>query len=97
MARYSDADKMKNAVMEYVNEYGEITEMFITDFNIMLERCSADVRENVRGEWKKGGEQPYFRKHFDIVVCSVCNKRGEQRWNFCPNCGADMRDNYENI
>ena len=52
---------------------------------------AADVRENVRGEWIKGGEQPYFRKHFDIVVCSICNKRGEKRWKFCPNCGADMR------
>ena len=43
------------------------------------------------GKWIKGGEQPYFRKHFDIVVCAICNKRGEHRWNFCPNCGADMR------
>lgn len=40
------------------------------------------------GKWIKGGEQPYFRKHFDIVVCSICNKRGEHRWNFCPNCGS---------
>lgn len=45
-----------------------------------------------KGRWIKGGEQPYFRKHFDIVVCSKCNKRGEHRWNFCPNCGADMRE-----
>lgn len=46
--------------------------------------------ERKTGEWKKGGEQPYFRKHFDIVVCSICNKRGEHRWNYCPNCGAKM-------
>lgn len=47
--------------------------------------------ERKKGKWIKGGEQPYFRKHFDIVVCSICNKRGEHRWNYCPNCGTDMR------
>lgn len=55
-----------------------------------LHRPSAQP-ERKRGKWIKGGEQPYFRKHFDIVVCSICNKRGEHRWNFCPYCGADMR------
>ena len=47
------------------------------------------------GKWIKGGEQPYFRKHFDIAVCSNCNKRGEHRWNFCPNCGARMNEGSE--
>ena len=51
----------------------------------------ADVRENVRGEWQKVDEQPYFRKHFHKVCCSVCRKQGYDYWNFCPNCGADMR------
>ena len=64
-------------------------DMTVTEFTDILK--SADVRPNVSGEWIKGGEQPYFRKHFDIVVCSVCNRRGEQRWNFCPWCGSDMR------
>ena len=52
---------------------------------------TADVRENVRGEWQKVDEQPYFRKHFHKVCCSVCRKQGYDYWNFCPNCGADMR------
>lgn len=52
---------------------------------------SADVRENVSGEWQKVDEQPYFRKHFHKVCCSVCRKQGYDYWNFCPNCGAEMR------
>ena len=52
----------------------------------------ADVRENVRGEWQPIEVQPYFKKHFDTsVACSVCHRKGNKRWNFCPNCGADMR------
>ena len=101
MARYID-EKFIRAAMFHPLPYTHITppdvdvESFKRGWNDALDAVlansqSADVRENVRGEWLKGGEQPYFRKHFDIVVCSVCNKRGEQRWNFCPNCGADMR------
>lgn len=50
------------------------------------------IIEPKKGRWIKGGEQPYFRKHYEIVVCSKCNTRGDHRWNYCPNCGADMRE-----
>ena len=86
--RYIDADAL---YMDIIHRFD-----YCDDFLEMLESApTADVRENIKGEWIKGGEQPYFRKHFDIVVCSVCNKRGEQRWNFCPNCGAYMRGNAD--
>lgn len=48
MRRYIDADKAKNGVMEFVDKYGEIVGMSVTDFNILLERCAADVAEVVR-------------------------------------------------
>ena len=43
MRRYCDEDKLGHAIHEFVNEYGEIVGMSITDFNIMLERNRADV------------------------------------------------------
>lgn len=49
------------------------------------------LKERKHGKWERAQEQPYFRKHFDIVVCSCCHNRGNKKWNFCPNCGADMR------
>ena len=50
----------------------------------------ADVRENIRGEW-------IVKK--DIINCSVCKRCSWSKsyedlvrsFNFCPNCGADMR------
>ena len=89
MARYIDADAIPwTDLNDNPNSKIRVLVTFAEKVNRMP---TADVRENVRGEWIKGGEQPYFRKHFDIVVCSKCNKRGEHGWNFCPNCGADMR------
>jgi len=52
---------------------------------------AADVRPVVRGKWKEDWE----------TGCSECSACGESylwedydgvcEWNFCPNCGADMR------
>lgn len=53
---------------------------------------SADA---VQGEWQKVEEQPYFRKHYDTVCCSVCRKKGNRKWKFCPNCGARMKGGAE--
>lgn len=61
---------------------------------------SADVRENVHGEWIFYDEEFYPQCRFASAVnhrireCSICHHKiadfnGEMR--FCPNCGADMR------
>ena len=54
---------------------------------------AADVRPVVRGEWKKSyadhesfGVRPFFR------YCSECHESTVYTYNFCPNCGADMRE-----
>lgn len=54
---------------------------------------AADVRENKRGRWER--IEP--NDHYDFrCVCSNCRKYwifGDEKYdfNFCPNCGADMR------
>jgi len=68
---------------------------------------AADVRENVHGEWKHGREISRTMLmnntlHIDYKnwKCSVCGFEvdrllykidGSPVFNFCPNCGADMR------
>lgn len=44
---------------------------------------AADVRPVVRGRWIK----IKYRS-----ICRDCSFRGFASWNFCPNCGADMRE-----
>lgn len=57
------------------------------------EKKAADVRPVVQGRWI---EKPYLLGTTN--VCSVCGENygmphGE--YNFCPNCGADMRGGSE--
>ena len=58
---------------------------------------AADVRPVVRGEWHGSGDG-YADGHLviDEWECPFCGKYFPEwdekpDWNFCPNCGADMR------
>ena len=63
------------------------------------------VRPVVRGKWEKHEDfDTYVGGRFVEWVCSECDKRLRSDWairnhiqempteNFCPNCGADMRE-----
>ena len=50
---------------------------------------AADVRENVRGEWIYTEEDK--GQIYPIIKCSICGHYVGGEWNYCPNCGADMR------
>lgn len=49
---------------------------------------AADVRENVRGEWK-------WIQSYNDVKCTVCGEVYPYDdvclFKYCPNCGANMR------
>ena len=92
MSRYIDADKL----IELANNTKDKT----IDANDIARFPIADVRENVRGEWIE--DNP--REKSMMWRCSVCGRIayyptiGERKsykkhcgYNFCPNCGADMR------
>ena len=55
----------------------------------------ADVRENTHGKWLRRSYIGYGREPdwcHTYYMCSAC--RGwvsEKGYDFCPNCGADMR------
>lgn len=62
---------------------------------------AADVRPVVRGRWKLGGYgqiSDATEKWYDqfltggFLYCSICKARTSVKYNFCPNCGADMRE-----
>ena len=46
---------------------------------------------SVRGEWLHISDG-----YCDFFKCSQCGKSTDSRSNFCPNCGADMRQKTAN-
>lgn len=71
-------------------EYEECTDCSCSYICRIRDIPSADVRENVRGEWMPDldydGEDEWL-----IWECSNCGQLTESQTNFCPYCGADMR------
>ena len=67
----------------------------------MLDELTADVRENVKGEWI--GEADGYADGelvYDTWYCGACGTyfedwEEEPTWNFCPICGADMRSRLQ--
>lgn len=78
MAKYIDADKLKNNLLQ---------SGAICDFGVFLieKQLAADAQEVKRGRWliNPDGYYPY---------CSECQKepQGRVMTDWCPNCGAEM-------
>ena len=71
--------------------------------------CGADMQAEARSKteeaWNRRAEPSRPHGYWKIIfkgtiaeglACSECGKRGygENLTNFCPNCGADMRQNW---
>ena len=81
MAEYIDREVAKKALGDaHFKNYGNA-------IMVIMDIPTADVRPVVRGKWEHFGS--------DVFRCSECGY-GIQPWNigvnFCPNCGADMRE-----
>lgn len=55
-------------------------------YNYINNSSPVDAKPVVRGEWIPDKHDPEFK-----LWCSACNWTGVYPYNFCPNCGADMR------
>lgn len=105
--RYIDADRLIDDIRPFAEyDSNRRNKDWVRRFEIAIDdQPTADVRENVKGEWIE--DNP--REKSMMWRCSVCGRIayypiiGERKsykkhcgYNFCPNCGADMRgDNNE--
>lgn len=91
MAEYIEREAALEECDWYASEFCEC-EYAIMPLKGALENFpAADVRPVVRGKWlhKK------ITDDFHVVgQCSVCKEK-RRIDNFCPNCGADMREEHD--
>ena len=54
---------------------------------------AADVREVKKSKWFDGAcVSCGFKPMLDYEYDTVYDDHNGYRWNYCPNCGADMRE-----
>jgi hypothetical protein len=106
MSDYISRGEVRAKLTQYVSTHVYIVLPHIQ--KIVDDMPSADVRENIHGEWTKiqSGDKDFP----ESIVCSKCkNENSHLDFNehkepigkvfvtskFCPNCGADMRGDKE--
>lgn len=92
MSRYIDADLLQE---DFKADHGGKRSLMIDT------QPTADVRENVRGEWlnmeRIEDDKSEYITEWQQAQCSVCHKWHTTpymyfftHYNFCSNCGAPM-------
>ena len=91
MAEYIERETAIAWFMPYAHAGESIdADVVISDIKGMK---AADVAPVRHGRWETNSDRP------DSLICSIC-KCGFDMWkhdphNYCPNCGADMREKEE--
>lgn len=61
--------------------------------DILTRMNKGEIVERKKGEWITKVLNYGDRGLKDIYYeCSVCNMDFSDKWNYCPYCGADMRE-----
>lgn len=100
MAEYIEREKLAKAIKIWQNSlietYGKNDE-YVRCLDSVLRGIdnapAADVRPVVRGEWLPFGKRGIYGM---MYACSSCRAKYDGKTNFCPNCGADMREDKAN-
>ena len=96
----------RQAAIADVKKYGSIWMQFTDDMSreqVAEEALKASKNSMIRilndlpsAEPKKGTWENYIAdtgvEHWRVIRCSECGKVAIDRYNYCPNCGADMRE-----
>ena len=95
MSRYIDADNLKERIPKDIHEdvFENCSNCELLDDEQVKElidlQPTADVRENVKGYWKKRKDKPLQNWY----QCSNCGAICGETPKYCSECGADMRGN----
>lgn len=72
-----------------MSEYAE--QAFVNGYSAGYEAGRRSAGERKTGRWRLETDEEEPNAFFKLVVCTACEKTANNTYNYCPNCGADMR------
>ena len=108
MSKYIDVEEIKNRLLQKGVEKSDI-EFLLSVYKEHQEKnniLTADVRENIKGEWVEKDvtslddelDDENVIDEWQSAKCSICGRYHTtpylycfNNYNYCPHCGADMR------
>ena len=88
--RLIDADKLKKSVLDLQDCYNGFSDTYdkACIIDVIDEQPTIKPR---RGTWQRVTTDRYVSTASYVFKCDQCGEVFVGHWNFCPNCGADMR------
>ena len=78
------------------NEYGHhfiVEKELQIHLDFVRNLTAANVKPIVQGKWEKGRQRGILGNEYKCSFCSYQIIMEEKdKYNYCPNCGADMRE-----
>ena len=71
---------------KYGGDHSGYDTMMLYEIQDVLEGLPSAYPERKKGKWEP---ESYYHNH--EFICSECGNTGKWHWDYCPNCGADMR------
>ena len=97
MSEYIERDKVIRELEWYIERFPDCAECLEARKSIIARIPSADVRPVVMARWKHRKDSAWSGG--GCTECSACGfgysdeyYHEVEEFNFCPNCGADMRE-----
>ena len=101
--RLKDCNDELREAQTYIDHYGDRWMTSAKDVpSSAYEHGYADGRDEAEAHLPKRGEWIYHPKDaiemmFTLPKCSICGHESSDALNYCPNCGAKMETQDENI
>lgn len=91
ISRQVAIDSLTEIIMNLKNVYGDMGSAVNGARECIKSLPSAKSEQN-KGEWIRKQPVAIGEPRF---ICSECHGQFRNPYNFCPNCGADMRGEHE--
>lgn len=98
MSDYINRDDALMAIRKKVAVFGEDSIPVLLSVLDVVSALPTVQKEVIKGKWERDTERSL--DYGDVFSCSACGHFTRSqlvlgRWNYCPNCGADMREGKE--
>ena len=81
----------KSELIEEVQKYFVNNSIHKNDLaEVIAKLPTVEAKPVVHGEWLRKNVQKSWGKSTNLI-CSICGEKCWLEYDFCPNCGADMR------
>ena len=90
ISRQAAIDSIQKEIDKYYNEAGG--GYYLAENAIdTLKALPSSEPERKKGKWENYIADTGV-EHWRVIRCSECEKVAIERYNYCPHCGADMRE-----